>query len=1006
MPPRLARSSVQIANPKNARNKNRKRTLDAYAIASHSTPANPRLKSRERLGEYLGDDGPKQKRRRVVQTPDEDGEESVEEEVSAPKKKSRGVDEDVEEGNDSEGNAWTLGGMREGESDSDLDSDEAFGESDKEKFEGFTFRGSSSNKGKKTAVKSERVAVDADMDLNEAESGYDDDEEDDFGDEGVDLATMLDDNDEELLGSKDKTGEDMGDESASDDDSDEDASASESQSESEEEDDTANDEERTARMRDRLEALDAIQQPKLSTSQPPIILTVDDLLATLDLAARNQYNAALKTRKKSTRPTTLTAPLPKRQQDRLNREVASTKAKEQLDRWRDTVIQNRRAEFLSFPLKDPDRQEPIGKEKFVTDGKPRNELEENVRRIMVESGMASDKPGGEEDVEDAIMKSEELATNKLPVEEVMRRRAELRRTRDLLFREERKAKRIAKIKSKSYRRVHRRERLRQAELEKGLVSDNEDQKEVADRKRAEARMGTKHKDSKWAKSLRDTNRTVWDEGARESVNEEARRREELRRRVGGSDVEDGSGVSSDEGDDMYEPDGDEGGSVLKQLDRLSSKAKSSNGADAGREGKGLQGLKFMRAADERRRAQNDEDVERLRRELAIEDGNEVESDEGGEIEDQGLGRAIFGPKGKEKKDKAKEAKRAEMEEGEESEGEDEEDGEVDVVTERPATNGKSSSKSKSTMSRGLLAGGMRSDRSDAGKGNNADSEWLPAQMPSKHKKRREDKVDGSALVIVAPSDHAGKANGQSRNRTKSTKVDGRALVSASKPLDAEKANGQLQNRAESTKQAAQKQVAAPAADTQAGNTDGWTLVKHKDNDDDQSDPDHEDPVLNPAELKSSYHRRAFAGDDVQTHFAVEKADLAASEDEKEADSSYLPGWGSWTGAGLSRSIRRANQKTKQNPLFKAKTPGGTKQQDRQDAKLPNVIVSEKQARKGKGYMAPILPHGFETKEQYERSLRVPVGPEWTTKEVFQRGTRPRVVVRPGTVVKALERPLV
>ncbi|KAK3707937.1 hypothetical protein LTR37_011789 [Vermiconidia calcicola] len=970
MPPRLARSSVQIANPKNARNKNRKRTLDAYAIASHSTQANPRLKSRERLGEYLGDDGPKQKRRRAVQTPDEEDEESVEEDVPAPKKKSRGVDEDVEEGSDSEGNEWTLGGMREGESDSDLDSDEAFGESDEEKFEGFTFRGSSSNKGKKAAAKSRKGADDDEMNLDEAESGDGDDEEDDFGDEGVDLATMLDDNDEELLGSKDKTGEDMGEESVSD-DTDEDASVSESQSESAEEDDAANDEERTARMRDRLEALDATQQPKSSASQPSTALTVEDLLATLDPAARNQYNAALKTRKKSTRPTTLTAPLPKRQQDRLNREVASAKAKEQLDRWRDTVVQNRRAEFLSFPLKDPERQEPVGKEKFVTDGKPRNELEENVRRIMVESGMVSDKPGGEDDVEDAIMKSEELATNKLPVEEVMRRRAELRRTRDLLFREERKAKRIAKIKSKSYRRVHRRERLRQAELEKGMVSDNEDQKEVADRKRAEARMGTKHKESKWAKSLRDTNRTVWDEGARESVNEEARRREELRRRVGGSDVDEGSGVSSDDGDDVSEVDGEEGKGVLKQLNRLSSKA-TSNGADAGREGKGLQGMKFMRAADERRRAQNDEDVERLRKELAIEDGDEVESDEGGEIEHQGLGRAIFGPKGKEKKEKAKKAKRAEMEEGEESEGEDEE---VEVVTEKPATNGKSSSASKFAMASGPLADGMRSDRRSVEHKHAESSEWLPAQMPSKHKKSREEKVDGSALVSAGGSGDAEKANGQPRGKTKSTK------------------------------ESAQKEVAA-AADTQAGNTDGWTLVKHKDNDYDQSDPDHEDPVLTPAEQKSSYHRRAFAGDDVQTHFAAEKDLLAASEEEKEADSSYLPGWGSWTGTGLSRSMRRANQKTKHNPLFKSKTPGGTKQQERQDAKLPNVIVSEKQARKGKGYMAPILPHGFETREQYERSLRVPVGPEWTTKEVFQRGTRPRVVVRPGTVVEAMERPLV
>ena len=56
-------------------------------------------------------------------------------------------------------------------------------------------------------------------------------------------------------------------------------------------------------------------------------------------------------------------------------------------------------------------------------------------------------------------------------------------------------------------------------------------------------------------------------------------------------------------------------------------------------------------------------------------------------------------------------------------------------------------------------------------------------------------------------------------------------------------------------------------------------------------------------------------------------------------------------------------------------------------------------------MVKVLPHGFERREQYERSLRVPVGPEWVTKEVFQRSVRPRVVVAKGTVVQPMERPM-
>jgi U3 small nucleolar RNA-associated protein 14 len=38
-------------------------------------------------------------------------------------------------------------------------------------------------------------------------------------------------------------------------------------------------------------------------------------------------------------------------------------------------------------------------------------------------------------------------------------------------------------------------------------------------------------------------------------------------------------------------------------------------------------------------------------------------------------------------------------------------------------------------------------------------------------------------------------------------------------------------------------------------------------------------------------------------------------------------------------------------------------------------------------------------------LRQPIGKEWGTKEVVQRNTRPRVVVKPGAVIEAMERPL-
>jgi U3 small nucleolar RNA-associated protein 14 len=57
------------------------------------------------------------------------------------------------------------------------------------------------------------------------------------------------------------------------------------------------------------------------------------------------------------------------------------------------------------------------------------------------------------------------------------------------------------------------------------------------------------------------------------------------------------------------------------------------------------------------------------------------------------------------------------------------------------------------------------------------------------------------------------------------------------------------------------------------------------------------------------------------------------------------------------------------------------------------------------YLASQLPFPFETKQQYERSLRLPVGPEWTTKETFQDATTPRVLIKQG-IIRPMEKPLV
>ncbi|RYF40707.1 MAG: hypothetical protein EOO38_21560, partial [Cytophagaceae bacterium] len=78
---------------------------------------------------------------------------------------------------------------------------------------------------------------------------------------------------------------------------------------------------------------------------------------------------------------------------------------------------------------------------------------------------------------------------------------------------------------------------------------------------------------------------------------------------------------------------------------------------------------------------------------------------------------------------------------------------------------------------------------------------------------------------------------------------------------------------------------------------------------------------------------------------------------------------------------------------------------RRDKKLDKVIINERRQKSNVKYMASQLPFPFETREQYERSLRVPKGKEWTTKRTFQDATKPRVIVKQG-VIAPLRKPLI
>ena len=996
MPGRRSNIAAPIKRAEPQRQK-AKRSLNALAIAEEQIPVRSKIRQHR-----LGQSEPEPTKRRRNEE-DEDGE--LDEGPKQAKRRKSGDNDkfgnELEEGNDSSGNEWVVGQVDE-DDDSDLDSDEAMGESDEEKFEGFAFRGSSAT----TSNRKDRSRVsdtenhdeglrNIDLRENEEEDDMSLDEEDDgLGDDAVDLAEMLDasDNGDDLSqGSGDSLGPQDRDSSSN---TDGDAEGENSLAGDDEpmvsfsgDEDEPGDSAKLASLRTLVSSMNEHTQGSIRAKPPADAqesttpsdfglnssrkLTVADMIPSItDPRLRRSLKllADNDARSSSTRggvPKKLDVPLPKRQQDRLDRTAAYEKSKETLKRWIDTVKHNRRAEHLSFPILDHNAVAAQGSQCLLstTQSRPFTDLESTIQNILQDSGLAA--PNGKSD-EEQLQAFEELKTNKMPLEEVQARRAELRRARELLFREEVRARRINKIKSKTYRKVHRKERERIAQQEKDAltaagVENSDSEQERRDRRRAEERMGARHRESKWAKGVKESGRAKWDEDARGGVIEMARRGEELKRRLEGKNVAGDQDEDYPSESESEEDDDDEAGNKDDMSgENLESLFENTNGVDSDAQGSKLASMDFMKRAEAARKARNDSDVEAIRRELA---GEEMPSEE---ESTEGPGRQSFGPM-KNKPSLAKttpKEQKGDFEEHDESDFGNEDshqypdDDNVKIVVDTSNVHPKAKPGKKS------LVKGMEKEANQISSDQNIstnENPWLTGtKRASNGSKRRIQETDKGAIIsnTVMPAKAA-------------------SVEMPAKPRSA------LKGAREAEKAHQGGETSKPVASAS-------TLDEGQEDDEAERLPF----VLRNQDLV----RKAFAGDEVVADFAKDKRQTIKDEEEKIIDKT-LPGWGTWTGAGITKKQEKRNK-----GKVLVKEPGIAREK-RQDAKLDRVIINEKRVKKNSKYLASSLPHPFETRQQYERSLRLPVGPEWTTKETFQSATKPRILMKQG-VIRPMAKPVI
>ncbi|KAK9453831.1 small-subunit processome [Dipodascopsis uninucleata] len=682
------------------------------------------------------------------------------------------------------------------------------------------------------------------------------------------------------------------------------------------------------------------EQAEQDAPPPSKKITLDDIrsLGSTGAAARSlarldelENRAAKKSGKTSSE--IVKSRLGRRLEQRIDRAAAYDIAKSEVSKWQETVKVIREAENLQFPLQATNMNE--GKPGLASAIDDLNEhVEAKVENALLQR--AEEILG--EDYNEELIHADDLEVKKMTLEEVVARRNELRRMREMMFREERKAKRIKKIKSKMYRKVHKRARERERELLEQLNDEGDGDDESKDYEklvqRAKERMSLKHKStSKWARDVKHMNLHK-DKGTRDEIEAMLRLNEELTRKIDGR-----------EDSDLGQSDSDDGSVGLEELE---VERDNDNDASSNR----IMAMKFMRDAESRLRRQNEDAIAETR----VADDSYEEEDSGDPtssvVQVINEGRRKYAPGAAEAKvDAAEAVKRAE----EDNEGLTGIQRKLDQLKDIPRVS--SATTIISTESAGI----------NSIPENTTANPWIKDVHPSSITRngalQNLSKDSTRDVKAVAKLKRTKRRNNNKMDKDIDVNIDVNQILEIHDVYD--------DNDNMETSGVNDFDVTMISKNSRAGNR--RTRV---------------------AEFKQrELVKRAFAGDDVVTEFQMEKQQVIEDEGDKEIDVT-LPGWGAWTGKGTRKnSQRRIVEKIK-----------GIAPEKRQDSKLKNVIINEKTAKKSAKYTAGHIPFPYESREQYERALRMPIGKEWTTQTTTQKLTKPRIIIKPGVVIDPLKTP--
>ncbi|KAG5494554.1 hypothetical protein JIQ42_02164 [Leishmania sp. Namibia] len=147
--------------------------------------------------------------------------------------------------------------------------------------------------------------------------------------------------------------------------------------------------------------------------------------------------------------------------------------------------------------------------------------------------------------------------------------------------------------------------------------------------------------------------------------------------------------------------------------------------------------------------------------------------------------------------------------------------------------------------------------------------------------------------------------------------------------------------------------------------------------------------------------RAFAQDDVDEDFVKEKESQVETIMRPEDKNQSLPGWGEW--GGEDPELNRRHQEAVLHQATQRQIEKSFLLKSRADAALEHVIINHDGVELVPNRMTlHMVPRPFSNPQEFARSMRQPMGPEWTSALSFKEGVQPRIEVRQGQSLLPLD----